>query len=161
MSLKSVFPPLRERKEDIPLLTHGLLQKSLTAQEKHFDGIADSALARLIDYQWPGNVRELENILERAAPLTQGPIISLEDLPPTIRNIQGEGQFIEDAVEQQLPLAKVEKAYIARVLEKLGGNKYQTAQVLGIDQKTLYRKLAEMENAGEGSEKVRNVRREA
>ncbi len=51
-------PPLRERKEDIPLLTHGLLQKSLTAQEKHFDGIADSALARLIDYQWPGNVRE-------------------------------------------------------------------------------------------------------
>ncbi len=85
----------------------------------------------------------------------------MEDLPPTIRNIQGEGQFIEDAVEQQLPLAKVEKAYIARVLEKLGGNKYQTAQVLGIDRKTLYRKLAEMENAGEGSEKVRNVRREA
>jgi DNA-binding NtrC family response regulator len=140
------LPPLRERKEDIPLLAHGLLQKSLTAQEKHIDGIADSALARLIDYQWPGNVRELENILERAATLTQGAIISLEDLPPAIQNIQGEGQFIEDAVEQKLPLARMEKAYISRVLEKLGGNKYQTAQVLGIDRKTLYRKLAEMED---------------
>lgn len=139
------LPPLRERKEDIPLLAHGLLQKNLTAQQKHVDGIADSALARLIDYPWPGNVRELDNILERAATLTQGPIISLLDLPPNIQDIQGEGQFIEDAVEQILPLAQVEKAYIRRVLEKLGGNKYQTAHVLDIDRKTLYRKLSEME----------------
>jgi DNA-binding NtrC family response regulator len=144
------LPPLRERKEDIPLLTHGLLQKSLMAQEKHIDGIADSALARLIDYPWPGNVRELENILERAATLTQGSKISLEDLPLNIRSIQGEGQFIEDAIEQTLPLAQVEWSYIRRVLEKMGGNKYQTAQVLGIDRKTLYRKLAEME---EGQDK--------
>jgi len=146
------LPPLRERKEDIPLLAHGLLQKSLTVQEKHIEGIADSALARLIDYQWPGNVRELENILERAATLTQGSKISLEDLPPNIQNIQGEGRFIEDAVEQTLSLAQVEWSYIRRVLEKLGGNKYQTAQVLGIDRKTLYRKLAEMEEGkGEGA----------
>jgi len=141
------LPPLRDRKEDIPLLAHGLLQKSLTAQQKHIEGIADSALARLIDYPWPGNVRELENIMERAATLTQGQKISLEDLPPNIQNIQGEGQFIEDAVEQTLPLAQVEQSYIRRVLEKLGGNKYQTAQVLGIDRKTLYRKLSEMEDA--------------
>jgi len=139
------LPPLRERKEDIPLLAHGLLQKSLTAQQKHVEGIADSALARLIDYPWPGNVRELENIVERAATLTQGQKISLEDLPLNIQNIQGEGQFIEDAVDQILPLAQVEQSYIRRVLEKLGGNKYQTAQVLGIDRKTLYRKLSEME----------------
>ena len=139
------LPPLRDRKEDIPLLAHGLLQKSLTAQQKQVERIADSALARLIDYPWPGNVRELENIVERAATLTQGQIISLEDLPLNIQNIQGEGQFIEDAVEQTLPLAQVEQSYIRRVLEKLGGNKYQTAQVLGIDRKTLYRKLSEME----------------
>ena len=139
------LPPLRERKEDIPLLVHGLLQKSLTAQQKHVEDIADAALARLIDYQWPGNVRELENILERAATLTQGPKISLEDLPPNIQNIQGEGQFIEDAAEQTLPLVQVEWSYIRRVLEKLGGNKYRAAQVLGIDRKTLYRKLSEME----------------
>lgn len=141
------LPPLRDRKEDIPLLAHGLLQKSLTAQQKHVEGIADSALARLIDYPWPGNVRELENIMERAATLTQGQKVSLEDLPLNIQNIQGEGQFIEDAVEQTLPLAQVEQSYIRRVLEKLGGNKYQTAQVLGIDRKTLYRKLSEMEGA--------------
>jgi len=97
------------------------LQKSLTAQEKHIEGIADSALARLIDYQWPGNVRELENILERAATLTQGSKISLEDLPPNIQKVQGEGQFIEDAVEQTLSLAQVEWSYIRRILEKLGG----------------------------------------
>ena len=141
------LPPLRDRKEDIPLLTHGLLQKCLTAQQKHVEGIADSAMARLIDYSWPGNVRELENIVERAATLTQGPKISLEDLPLNIQDIQGEGQFIEDAVEETLSLAQVEWNYIRRVLEKLGGNKYQTAQVLGIDRKTLYRKLSEM---GEG-----------
>ncbi|MDH5429236.1 MAG: sigma-54 dependent transcriptional regulator [Nitrospirota bacterium] len=141
------LPPLRDRKEDIPLLAHGLLQKSLTAQQKHVEGIADSALARLIDYPWPGNVRELENIVERAATLTQGQKISLEDLPLNIQNIQGEGQFIEDAVDQILPLAHVEQSYIRRVLEKLGGNKYQTAQVLGIDRKTLYRKLSEMEES--------------
>ncbi len=145
------LPPLRERKEDIPLLVHGLLHKSVTAQHKHVEGIADSALARLIDYQWPGNVRELENIVERAATLTQGPKISLEDLPPNIQAIQGEGPFVEDAVERTLPLAQVETHYIRRVLEKMGGNKYQTAKVLGIDRKTLYRKLAEMEE--EKSEK--------
>jgi transcriptional regulator with PAS, ATPase and Fis domain len=139
------LPPLRERKEDIPLLIHGLLQKSLTAQQKHVDGILDSAMARLIDYQWPGNVRELENILERAATLTQGPKISLDDLPPNIQNIQGEGQFIEDALEQTPSLVEVEWSYIRRVLEKLGGNKYKAAQVLGIDRKTLYRKLSDME----------------
>jgi DNA-binding NtrC family response regulator len=129
------------------LLAHGLLQKCLTAQQKHVEGISDSALARFIDYPWPGNVRELENIVERAATLTQGQKVSLEDLPLNIQNIQGEGQFIEDAVEQTLPLAQVEQSYIRRVLEKLGGNKYQTAQVLGIDRKTLYRKLSEMEDA--------------
>ena len=139
------LPPLRERKEDIPLLAHGLLQKSLAAQQKHIEGITDAALARLIDYPWPGNVRELENIVERAATLTQTSKIVLEDLPLNIRDIQGEGQFIEDAVEQILPLAQVEWSYIRRVLEKLGGNKYQTAHVLGIDRKTLYRKLSEME----------------
>jgi len=140
------LPPLRERKEDIPLLAHGLLQKCLTAQQKQVEGISDSALARLIDYPWPGNVRELENIVERAATLTKGPTISLEDLPTHIQDIQGEGQFIEDAVEQTLPLVQVEWNYIRRVLEKMGGNKYQTAHVLGIDRKTLYRKLSEMED---------------
>ena len=141
------LPPLRDRKEDMPILVHGLLQKSVTAQQKHIEGVEDSAMARLMDYPWPGNVRELENILERAATLTQGKKISLDDLPLNIRQIQGDGQLIGDAAERLLPLEQLEKSYIRRVLEKMGGNKYQTAHVLGIDRKTLYRKLAEMEEA--------------
>ncbi|MDH4361350.1 MAG: sigma-54-dependent Fis family transcriptional regulator, partial [Nitrospirota bacterium] len=120
-------------------------QKSITAQQKNIEGVAEAAMARLMDYQWPGNVRELENILERAATLTQGRKISLEDLPLNIRDLQGEGQLIGDAAERLLPLEELEKSYIRRVLDKMGGNKYQAAHVLGIDRKTLYRKLAEME----------------
>jgi transcriptional regulator with PAS, ATPase and Fis domain len=139
------LPPLRDRKEDIPILVHGLLQKSVTAQQKHIEGVVESAMARLMDYHWPGNVRELENILERAATLTPGKKISLDDLPLNIRDLQGDGQLIGDAAERLLPLEQLEKSYIRRVLNKMGGNKYQTAHVLGIDRKTLYRKLAEME----------------
>jgi DNA-binding NtrC family response regulator len=139
------LPPLRDRKEDMPILVQGLLQKSLIAQQKHIESVDESAMARLIDYQWPGNVRELENILERAATLTQGNKIGVEDLPSNIRDMQGDGQLIGDAAERLLPLEQLEKSYIRRVLEKMGGNKYQTAHVLGIDRKTLYRKLAEME----------------
>lgn len=102
-------------------------------------------MARLMDYAWPGNVRELENVIERAATLTQGNKITLDDLPSGIREITGEGQIIEDAAEHVMSLEELEHAYIRRVLEKMGGNKYQTAHVLGIDRKTLYRKLSEME----------------
>ena len=138
------LPSLRDRKEDIPLLVEGLMQKSLAAKQKAMEGIAESALARLIDYEWPGNVRELENVIERAATLAQDTKIMLEDLPAGIREVQGEGQMIEDTVDRLLPLEELEQAYIRRILSKMGGNKYQAAQVLGIDRKTLYRKLGEM-----------------
>ena len=68
----------------------------------------------------------------------------LEDLPSVIREVKGEGQMIEDAVDRLLPLEELEQSYIGRILEKMGGNKYQAAQILGIDRKTLYRKLGEM-----------------
>ena len=138
------LPSLRDRKEDIPLLVEGLMQKSMAAKQKAIVGIAESALARLIDYEWPGNVRELENVIERAATLAQNTKIMLEDLPSGIRDVQGEGQMIEDTVDRLLPLEELEQAYIRRILAKMGGNKYQAAQVLGIDRKTLYRKLGEM-----------------
>ena len=139
------LPPLRDRKEDIPILVKGLLAKSLAAQQKNIHEVIEVALARIIDYQWPGNVRELENVIERAATLCQGEKILLEDLPPVIREVRGAGQIVEDAVGRLLPLEDLEQAYIRRILEKMGGNKYQAAQVLGIDRKTLYRKLSEME----------------
>lgn len=139
------LPPLRNRKEDIPLLVHGLLQKSPTGQQKQIEGVAESAMARLMDYQWPGNVRELENVIERAATLTQDKKITLDDLPLMIKEIQGDGQLLGDAAERLLSLEQLEKSYIRRMLDKMDGNKYQTAHMLGIDRKTLYRKLAEME----------------
>ena len=87
------LPSLRDRKEDIPLLSQGLLEKSVAAKQKTICEIAESALARLIDYRWPGNVRELENVIERAATLCQGEKIMLEDLPSVIREVKGEGQM--------------------------------------------------------------------
>jgi DNA-binding NtrC family response regulator len=145
------LPPLRERKEDIPLLCGELLQKSVAGRDKDLKGFSESALGLLIDYPWPGNVRELENVIERAATLTRGEKITPEDFPQSIREVTGERQLLEDAVEQLLPLESLEQAYIKRVLEKMGGNKYQAAQVLGIDRKTLYRKLGEIEKVGQRS----------
>lgn len=139
------LPPLRERKEDIPLLTNMLLQRCAEIRDKPINGISESALGLLMDYSWPGNVRELENVVERAVTLAQSDKIVLEDLPPVIRETSGERQVIENAVEHLLSLEELEGIYIRRILEKNGGNKYQAAQVLGIDRKTLYRKLGEME----------------
>jgi DNA-binding NtrC family response regulator len=142
------LPPLRERKEDIPLLVEAFLRKCAEASHKEVRGMTESALAMLIDSPWPGNVRELENVIERAVTLARGVKIMPEDLPPAIRGARGERRVIDEAAERTLPLQEVEKEYILRILEKTGGNKYQTAQVLGIDRKTLYRKLAEIEEKG-------------
>ena len=141
------LPPLRDRKEDIPLLCEMLLQKSAARVEKSIKGIAESALGLLMDYEWPGNVRELENVIERAVTLAQGEKVTTEDLPSGIREVKGERQLIEDGIERLLPLEEVERGYIKRMLEKTGGNKYRAAKILGIDRKTLYRKLEELEKA--------------
>ncbi|HEX9743410.1 MAG TPA: sigma-54 dependent transcriptional regulator [Nitrospiraceae bacterium] len=143
------MPPLRERREDIPLLVDAFLKKCAEAGKKTVKGIAESALALLMDYPWPGNVRELENVIERAVTLTRGEKVLPEDLPPAIHGSRGDRKVIDDAADRTLPLEDVEKEYILRILEKTGGNKYQAAQLLGIDRKTLYRKLGEI--AGKGS----------
>lgn len=139
------MPPLRERREDIPLLVEAFLKKCAEASKKPVRGIGESALALMMDYPWPGNVRELENVVERALTLARTERILPEDLPPTIRGARGDRRILDEAAERTLPLHDVEKEYIQRILEKTGGNKYQAAQVLGIDRKTLYRKLAEIE----------------
>jgi DNA-binding NtrC family response regulator len=139
------LPPLRERRDDIPLLVESFLRKCAKTNRKPLEGISESALALLIDYHWPGNVRELENIIERAVTLARGEKIMPEDLPPTVQGSRGDRKVLDDAAERTLPLQEVEWEYIKKILEKTGGNKYQAAQTLGIDRKTLYRKLAEME----------------
>ncbi len=141
------LPPLRERKEDIPLLCNMLLHKTANGMGKLATGIAESALGLLIDYQWPGNVRELENVIERAVVLAPGNIVTVEALPAAIREAKGERQLIEEGSERSLSMEEVERMYIKRILEKTRGNKLQAAQILGIDRKTLYRKLGERKRA--------------
>ena len=141
------MPPLRERREDILLLVDAFLKKCAEASKKAVKGIGESALALLMDYPWPGNVRELENVIERAVTLTRGEQVTPEDLPPAIHGSRGDRKVIDDAADRTLPLEDVEKEYILRILDKTGGNKYQAAQILGIDRKTLYRKLGEIEDA--------------
>ena len=139
------LPPLRDRRDDIPLLVEYFLHKCAKASRKPLQGVSESSLALLIDYSWPGNVRELENIIERAVTLARGEKIMPEDLPATVQGSRGDRRVLDDAAERTLPLQEVEWEYIKKILEKTGGNKYQAAQALGIDRKTLYRKLAEME----------------
>jgi DNA-binding NtrC family response regulator len=99
----------------------------------------------LMDYAWPGNVRELENVIERAVTLSRGEKISPDDLPAAVQGARGDRRVLDEAAEKSLPLHEIEKEYIKKILDKTGGNKYQAAHALGIDRKTLYRKLAEIE----------------
>ena len=138
------LPPLRERRDDIPLLVEHFLRKHSTASGNHRHEISDAALGFLIDYSWPGNVRELENIIERAATLTPtGLKIMPLHLPPNVRGV--ERAVTEEAVERPQSLQELELEYIRIILQKCAGNKYAAAKALGIDRKTLYRNLAEIE----------------
>jgi DNA-binding NtrC family response regulator len=141
------LPPLRDRREDIPLLVETFLKKCGEARGKDIKAISESALAMLVDYAWPGNVRELENVIERAVTLSRGEKIVADDLPASIQGSRGDRRVLDEAAERTLPLHEVEKEYILKILEKTGGNKYQAAHVLGIDRKTLYRKLGEIEES--------------
>jgi DNA-binding NtrC family response regulator len=133
------LPPLRERPADIPLLAEHFLDGRPTSHE---------AMAVLTSYPWPGNVRELRNALERAATLASTPEIRVADLPPRIRDSGDPTARVADASSRQLPLRELERAYILEVLRQTGGNKSRTAEILGLDRKTLYRKLEEYrENA--------------
>jgi two-component system response regulator AtoC len=133
------LPPLRERKEDIPLLANHFLQKFSEENHKNISHISPEALEILIQYAWPGNVRELEHTIERAVILTPHPIILPEDLP---RKIFEEAKGAEMLFpEESLPLKEVEKRYVLKVLQETKGNKKKAAEILGIDRTTLYRIL--------------------
>jgi transcriptional regulator with PAS, ATPase and Fis domain len=139
------LPPLRERREDIPLLVDAFLKKCSEGSGKTVKGVSEAALAMLIDYTWPGNVRELENVIERAVTLTRSEKISPDDLPPAVQGARGDRRVLDEAAEKSLPLHEIEKEYIKKILDKTGGNKDQPAHALGIDGKTLYRNLAEID----------------
>jgi len=137
------LPPLRSRPEDIvPLAAHMLEQLGARQTPKRRMRLAPEAQHLLLAYNWPGNVRELMNVLERGVALCQGELISDEDLPPQVRE-KRPSDFLGTAVARRMTLADLEREFIERVLEDEAGNKTRAAQRLGLDRKTLYRKLDE------------------
>lgn len=134
-------PPLRRRKEDIPVLVNHFLNSGSHSFMNRGKTIHEEALAVLTKYEWPGNIRELQNVCERLQILSEGHMIMVNDLPESIRNpeIKDEGMEFDPAV----PLYELEKKYILKALAHYGGNKTQAAQGLGITIKTLYNKLHE------------------
>ncbi len=135
------LPPLRQRREDIPLLAEHFLQRSAQSQGQQAKRLLPETLAVLQEYQWPGNVRELENALERAVILTPGDRIGVDVLPERITERKSE-PLITARQAANPTLEAVERAYITWVLQSVGGNKSRAAEVLGIDPSTLYRKLS-------------------
>jgi transcriptional regulator with PAS, ATPase and Fis domain len=136
-----ILPPLRERPNDIPLLAELFLKRTGEARGEPPRELAREALEAMQKYSWPGNVRELENALERAAILAKGDSIPLSALPERVVEPKSE-PLVTDAVQANPTLDTIERAYIMWVLENEGGNKARTAEVLGIDSSTLYRKLS-------------------
>ncbi len=138
------LPPLRERRDDIPLLAENFLRRFAGRREAEPKRLDDDALETLMEYDWPGNVRELENALERAVAMTPGSVINREVLPERVRERQPM-PLVTSQVPANPPLEVIERAYIEWVLRAEGGNKTRAAEILGIDPSTLYRKLARFE----------------
>ncbi len=142
-------PPLRKRQKDILLLSEHFLRertKTDSVQKTNLDKLftlSKSAKQCLLQYSWPGNVRELENAITHAATLTTSDEIQPEDFPDHIRNKTTKNTILQHANGSHLTLAELERAYIHMVLADEGGHKTNTAKRLGLDRKTLYRKLEE------------------
>jgi DNA-binding NtrC family response regulator len=130
------LPPLRSRREDIPVLIEHFLDRFRSSAGRA-RSIAPEAMERLTRYAWPGNVRELGNMVERLAILTPGDVIGPDDLPPAVQAVGS------PAVPAAGPasLSEMEREHIARVLAHTGGKKMQAARLLGIDLKTLNKKI--------------------
>jgi DNA-binding NtrC family response regulator len=136
--VKIQMPPLRARREDIPVLAQAFAEEFARRYHRQVEGFDAESLERLQAYDWPGNVRELRNLVERHIALADGPRLHLEpDWPGT-----GAGAPAAQALDADQPdLATLERRYILQTLERLGGNREQTARVLGINKSTLWRKL--------------------
>ena len=136
------LPPLRERRDDIPLLANFFLQKYNKKRKKSIRAISKRAMNALVEYDWPGNVRELENAIERAVVLAEGQVVNPSDL--LYYGLSAETPSRLDAAESQR-LVDVEKAHIARILKMFNGHRGRAAEKLGIDRKTLRLKLKKYE----------------
>ncbi len=137
------LPSLRERVSDVPLLAERFLHETLEDVNREVDGFSDDALGCLRSYNWPGNVRELQNVVERAVLLGKGPVIEVADLPLEVRTGLSTGGSATFTAGQTLKeaLEGPERQIILQVLESNGWNRNATADTLGINRTTLYKKM--------------------
>jgi DNA-binding NtrC family response regulator len=136
------LPPLRARENDVLLLAQHFLQKFSESIGKEITGISSATAEKLLNYSWPGNVRELRNCIERAVALTTHDKLVVEDLPEKIQAYEQQGLYVSTLNPAELmSMSEMEHRYIEHVLRAAGGNKSKAAGILGLDRKTLYRKL--------------------
>lgn len=142
-------PPLRDRSSELLELALGFMEEFSTQDARPLRGISKDAVRLLLAYDWPGNVRELRNCMQRAVALTRHDQILPEDLPEKIRGFEAESDDVDDADPERMPsMDTLERQYIRKVLRAVDGNKTRAAQVLGLDRRTLYRKLERFEEEG-------------
>jgi transcriptional regulator with PAS, ATPase and Fis domain len=134
------LPRLRDRREDLLLLERHFLDKFAAEYKKPVVGITRRAQSRMAVYSWPGNVRELENVIGNACMMTEGTVIDIGDLPEPVRGQSGD---VTGPDEILMSVQELQKRHVMRVLEHVGGNKSQAAEILGISRATIYQLLAD------------------
>jgi DNA-binding NtrC family response regulator len=140
--VKVEVPPLRTRGSDTLHLAHHFLKQFAERSGKPTLELSERAAERLMAYEWPGNVRELENCIEHAVALARFDQVTVEDLPEKLRGYLA-GSFVATANDptEIVTMEELEKRYLLRVFKLVGNNKSRAAEVLGIDRRTMYRKL--------------------
>ena len=138
------LPPLRERKEDIPLLANAFLKEISQRDNKTFRPLSPEAMEALLRYDWPGNIRELKGAIDSGVTLATGPQITLPDLPLTISEARFAGSASLDESAGQMNIHNNEMRLILRALEETRGNRTEAAKKLGISRRTLHRRLKEL-----------------
>jgi two-component system response regulator AtoC len=138
------LPPLKERKEDIPLLANAFLKEISQRDNKTFRPLSPEAMEALLRYDWPGNIRELKGAIDSGVTLAIGPQITLQDLPLTISEARFSGSGGIDENAGQMNIHNNEMRLILRALEETRGNRTEAAKKLGISRRTLHRRLKEL-----------------
>ena len=139
-------PPLRDRRDDIPLLAEHFLRRFAALSQRRLDGFSPQATKALLAYRWPGNVRELENVVDRAVALAQGSVVEEGDLPAELSATSRPAAI--PGVGEDLPLDGVVRRHVLSVLRVAGGNKSRAAKLLGVPRRSLYRMLERFEAGG-------------
>jgi two-component system response regulator HydG len=156
------LPPLRERRDDIPLLAYHFLRRYARRNGKILEGFDPEVLALFQRHDWPGNIRELQNVVERGVILSRGPLVSAEDLPERLLGPRAVDAASAGATADRgeimvpfgTPLAEVERRYVEETVRRLSGNKNLAADLLGVNLRTIYRRLDSGGTPPAGSENV-------